>query len=598
MNFVHLHVHTEYSLLDGFSRIEKIADVLKKNNMNAIAITDHGSMFGTIKFYKEAKKQGFKPIIGCEIYVNGEDNKYYHLVLLAENNEGYKNLMKISSEGYINGFYYKPRVEKEFLKSHSHGIIALSACMQGEVQKAIINKSYEEARDTAISYEKIFGKGNFFLELQDHGIREQKIINMVSRRISEETGIPMVATNDCHYLEKEDADYHDVLLCIQTGKTYMEKDRMKFPSEEFYIKSYDEMKELFKNYEGALENTVKIADRCNVEIDFSSNHYPFFEIPKAYTKDEYLKELAFNGLDKLGINKSDYIDRLNKELDVVISMGYQDYFLIVWDFIKFSKENKIPVGPGRGSAAGSLLAYVLGITGIDPLKYNLLFERFLNPERVSMPDIDIDFCYERREEVIDYVNRKYHKDHVAQIATFGTMASRLAIRDVGRVFDMPYNFVDKIAKMIPMQINISIKEALEINKDLEKLYRENPDVEKLINYSMALEKMPRHVSTHAAGVVISEGVTTDYVPLSRSKDVLTTQYTMTELEELGLLKMDFLGLRTLTVIDDTIKLVKKLKNIDIDIENIDLKDKKVLEMFTYAKTLGIFQFESTGMRAF
>lgn len=605
--FVHLHVHTEYSLLDGANRIGELLDKAVELNMDSIAITDHGAMFGVIGFYKEAKKRGIKPILGCEIYISKgkytdkdpKEKSPYHLVLLAENNEGYSNLMKIVSEGYVNGFYYKPRVDHEVLKKYSKGLIATSACLGGEVQNKILNGDFEGAKKTALIYRDIFGENNFFLELQDHGIREQKLVNEELIKLSKETGIPLVATNDVHYLTREDAKVHDVLLCIQTGKTVDEEDRMKFPTDEFYLKSYEEMSELFKGVEEAIDNTLLIGERCNVDIDFDTLHLPKYEVPEGYTNVGYLKKLCIEGLNKRYDKITDEImDRFNFEFNTIVTMGYTDYFLIVWDFIKFSKDNGIMVGPGRGSAAGSIVSYALGIIDIDPLKYGLIFERFLNPERVTMPDIDVDFCYERREEVIDYVVKKYGEDRVAQIVTFGTMAARGAIRDVGRAINMPYGEVDFIAKQIPMELGMTIKKALEVNKNLNSMYHEKEEVEELIDLAMAVEGLPRHTSTHAAGVVISKEPIREYVPLSRNNDSITTQFTMTELEELGLLKMDFLGLRTLTVIRDAVNLIEENHGVKVDFSNFTYDDENIYKMFENAETLGVFQFESAGMRQF
>lgn len=605
--FVHLHVHTEYSLLDGANRIEDLISRTKELGMDAIAITDHGNMFGVVDFYKEAKKQGIKPILGSEVYVsigdyrekNSNEKEQYHLVLLAENNKGYLNLMKIVSEGYVNGFYYRPRVDYNVLKKYREGIIALSACIGGEVQKKLLHGDYSGAKASAIRYREIFGENNFFLELQDHGMREQKLINQELVNLSEELNIPLVATNDVHYLKQEDALVHDVLLCVQTGKIIDEEDRMKFPTDQFYLKSYEEMEELFGHVDGALENTVKIGERCNVEIEFGNLHLPEYEVPKGYTNVEYLEKLCRDGLkERYGKITEEIEKRFLFEFNTIVDMGYVDYFLIVWDFIKFAKDNGIIVGPGRGSAAGSLVSYALGIIDIDPLKYGLIFERFLNPERVTMPDIDVDFCYERREEVIDYVVDKYGEDRVAQIVTFGTMAARGAIRDVGRAINMSYGEVDYIAKQIPMELGMTIEKALEINKTLKGIYEEREDVRNLIDLALAVEGLPRHTSTHAAGVVISKEPITEYVPLSRNKDSITTQFTMTELEELGLLKMDFLGLRTLTVIRDAITLIEKNHGKKIDLSSITFDDPKVFEMFEKGETLGVFQFESAGMRQF
>lgn len=606
-NFVHLHVHTEYSLLDGANRIDKLIDRTKELGMDTIAITDHGSMFGVIDFYKEALKEGIKPILGSEVYVainkytekENKDKKQYHLVLLAENNIGYSNLMKIVSEGYVNGFYYKPRIDHDILEKYSEGIIGLSACLGGEVQQHLLDRNYDKAKEIAIKYNEILGQDNFYLEIQDHGMEEQKQVNESLIKISNETGIPLVATNDVHYLKKEDALVHDVLLCIQTGTTTHETNRMKFPSDEFYLKSYEEMKDMFGHVEGALENTVKIGERCNVELDFDTLHLPEYEIPEGYTNIEYLEELCLEGLEKRYETITEEVkDRFYFEFNTIVEMEYVDYFLIVWDFIKFANDNEIIVGPGRGSAAGSIVSYALGIIDIDPLEYDLLFERFLNPERVSMPDIDIDFCYERREEVIEYVVEKYGEDRVAQIVTFGTMAARGAIRDVGRATDMPYGGVDYIAKQIPMELGITISKALEMNKTLRAEYETKESIRNLIDVAMAVEGLPRHTSTHAAGVVISKEPITNYVPLSRNKDSITTQFNMNELEELGLLKMDFLGLRTLTVIQDSINLIEKNHGEKIDFGEINVKDSKVLELFAKGETLGIFQFESSGMRQF
>ncbi len=605
--FTHLHVHTEYSLLDGLNKIEDLLDRVVELDMDSIAITDHGSMFGVVHFYKEARKRGINPILGSEVYIaknnyrdKGPEDKYsYHLILLAENNEGYSNLTKIVSEGYVNGFYYKPRVDKEILRKYSRGIICTSACLGGEVQRKLLNNDYEGAKDTALEYEDIFGSGNYFLELQDHGMSDQKLVNDGLIRISKETGIPLIASNDAHYLRRKDHIVHDVLLCIQTGRTVDETDRMKFPSEEFYIKSYDEMYELFSHVPEALENTVKIANRCDVRLDFDSLHLPRYDVPEGYTNVDYLRELSLSGLEeRYGSLSQEISERFDFEFDTIVSMGYVDYFLIVWDFIRFARENGIEVGPGRGSAAGSIVSYALGIIDIDPLKYDLLFERFLNPERVSMPDIDIDFCYERREEVIDYVIDKYGEDRVAQIVTFGTMAARGAIRDVGRAINMPYSSVDKIAKEIPTELGMTIGKALEVNKNLRSIYDSDREVRNLIDLALAVEGLPRHTSTHAAGVVIAKEPITNYVPLSRNKDAITTQFDMIELEELGLLKMDFLGLRTLTVIRDAVDLIRENHGVDIDFNLIDYNDPKVLEMFQRGETLGIFQFESPGMRQF
>lgn len=606
-DFVHLHVHTQYSLLDGSAKIKDLIKKTKELNMDSIAITDHGSMFGIIDFYKEAKKNDIKPILGSEVYVardkytdkETKDKKRYHLVLLAENNLGYSNLMKIVSEGYINGFYYKPRIDHDILKQYSQGIIALSACLGGEVQQYILEDNYEKAKEVALKYRDIFGEGNFFLELQDHGMAEQEKVNAELVKISRETDIALIASNDVHYLNKKDAEVHDILLCIQTGKTIGETDRMKFPSDEFYLKSPQEMYDRFGKYEGALENTVEIAKRCDVEIEFGNLHLPEYTVPQGYTNKSYLEELILEGLkERYGELTDELMERYRYEFGVIVDMGYIDYFLIVWDFIKYAKDNGIMVGPGRGSAAGSIVSYGLGIIDIDPIEYGLIFERFLNPERVTMPDIDIDFCYERREEVIEYVVEKYGSDRVAQIVTFGTMAARGAIRDVGRAMDLPYGEVDYIAKHIPTDLGMTIEKALQVSSDLKNSYESSVQTRRLIDVARAVEGLQRHTSTHAAGVVISKEPITNYVPLLRNKDAITTQFNMIELEELGLLKMDFLGLRTLTVIRDTVNLIKENHNTDIDFDKITFDDPKVFEMFARAETLGIFQFESPGMRAF
>jgi DNA polymerase-3 subunit alpha len=606
-SFAHLHVHTEYSLLDGSIRIKDLISQTKALGMDSIAITDHGAMFGVVQFYQEAKKQGIKPILGSEVYVamnsrlekESRDKNQYHLVLLAENNEGYKNLMKIVSEGYVNGFYYRPRVDHTYLREFSKGIICLSACLGGEVQQHLMDNNYDKAKEIALIYDEIFGRGSFYLELQDHGIREQITVNDQLRRLSSETGIPLIATNDVHYLRRDDAKVHDVLLCVQTGKTVVDEERMRFPTEEFYLKTPQEMEALFPGDSEALTNTLSIAERCNVELDFGTLHLPSYQVPDGVDKELFFKDLCMEGLKiRYDDLTNEILERFQYELSVITQMGYIDYFLIVWDFIKFARDNNIMVGPGRGSAAGSIVSYALNIIDIDPLEYGLLFERFLNPERITMPDIDIDFCYERREEVIQYVIEKYGSDRVAQIATFGTMAARGAIRDVGRAINMPYGEVDYIAKQIPTEIGITIDRALEISKTLKTEYDENPETRQLIDLARAVEGLPRHTSTHAAGVVISKEPITTYAPLLRSNDAITTQYTMLELEELGLLKMDFLGLRTLTVIRDAVDLIKREHKIDIDFSKIQMEDPKVLQLFAKADTLGIFQFESAGMRAF
>ncbi|MDY6065283.1 MAG: DNA polymerase III subunit alpha [Finegoldia sp.] len=605
--FTHLHLHTEYSLLDGFCPIEELLDKANELGMKAIAITDHGNMFGVVKFYKECKKRGIKPIIGCEIYVtNGDfreknpENKFYnHLVLLAENQEGYKNLMKIVSLGYTEGFYYKPRVDKNVLRTYADGIIALSACLKGEVQENLIRYGYDRARETAGEYKDIFGKDNFFLELQDHGTDRDRAVVQYLPKIAEEEGLGLVATNDVHYIEKDDYKIHNILICIQTGKKLDEENKLSYVPGEFFLRSEEQMKALFRDNPEAIENTKKIADRCQVDLEFGNLHLPYFAIPQNYTNFSYLQEMVYKGLEeKYGDENEEARERCDYELSVIKDMGYVDYFLIVCDFIKFAKGQGIPVGPGRGSAAGSIVSYCLDITDIDPLKYDLLFERFLNPERVSMPDIDIDFCYERREEVIDYVTKKYGKDKVAQIVTFGTMAARNAIRDVGRVLDLDYKLVDDTAKKIPNTLHMTIDKALEVSSELQDLYTSNETARKLIDIARRVEGLPRHTSTHAAGVVISKAPIVEYVPLAVNKDAVITQFNMTELEELGLLKMDFLGLRTLTVISDSIKLIKENREVDVKFDGSEVNDKNVLSIYNKAQTLGIFQFESKGMRNF
>lgn len=605
-NFVHLHLHSEYSLLDGSTRISLLPKRVKELNMNAVALTDHGNMYGAIAFYKACKDEGIKPILGCEVYISKKDlsikdksNERYHLILLAENNEGFKNIMKIVSIGFVDGYYYKPRIDKEVLKKYSKGIIATSACLGGEVQKLILNRDIEAAKKSALEYREIFGENNFFLELQDHGMPEQARVNRELINLSKELEIPLTVSNDVHYLNKDDAKSHDVLLCIQTGKTVNDENRMKFPSDEFYLKSPDEMAALFPENKDALENTVEIANRCNVDIKFHDLHLPDFSVPSEYTHEEYLKKLAVEGMYNRYENVTDEIkNRFEFEFNTIRDMGYVDYFLIVWDFIRYARKHEIQVGPGRGSAAGSVISFCLGITDVDPLKFDLLFERFLNPERVSMPDIDIDFCYERREEVIEYVNRKYGDSHVAQIATFGTMAARNAIRDVGRALDMSYAKVDYIAKQIPQALNMTIEKALEISESFKSIYEKEDDSKELIDMAIKLEGLPRHTSTHAAGVVISKDELTEYVPLTRNDKIIATQFNMIELEELGLLKMDFLGLRTLTVIRDAINLIEENYGKKISFEKFDYNDPDVLKMFARADTLGVFQFESSGMRAF
>ena len=610
MNFTHLHVHTEYSLLDGSNKIHEYVARVKELGMNSAAITDHGVMFGCIDFYRAAKAAGIKPILGCEVYVapgsrfdreiGQAEDRYYHLVLLAENNHGYENLMKIVSKAFVDGFYYKPRVDMDLLQEYHEGIIALSACLAGEVAKNITRGMYEEAKSAALRYEKIFGKGNFFLELQDHGIPQQQRVNQQLLRMSQETGIALVATNDVHYTYDTDAEAHDILLCVQTRKLLSDENRMRYEGGQYYVKSPEEMAELFPYIPEALENTQKIADRCEVEIEFGVTKLPKFDVPAPYTSWEYLNKLCYDGLkERYSGDLTELEKRLEYELGVIKTMGYVDYFLIVWDFIRFARDHDIMVGPGRGSAAGSLVSYTLGITKLDPIKYNLLFERFLNPERVSMPDIDVDFCFERRQEVIDYVVEKYGKDRVVQIVTFGTMAARGVIRDVGRVMDLPYAQCDAIAKMIPEELNITIDKALKMNPELKNLYTTDEMVKKLIDMSRRLEGLPRHTSMHAAGVVISQKSVDEYVPLARASDgSIVTQFTMTTLEELGLLKMDFLGLRTLTVIQKAVKLIEKNKGISLDMDHVDYNDKAVYDMLGAGKTEGVFQLESAGMTSF
>ncbi|NDO47808.1 DNA polymerase III subunit alpha [Clostridium sp. MD294] len=606
--FTHLHVHTEYSLLDGSAKIKELVERTKELGMNSIAITDHGAMYGAVEFYKAAKEKGIKPIIGCEVYVaNGsrleKENKngyqYTHLVLLAENNEGYQNLIKLVSYGFIDGFYYKPRVDKQLLKKYHKGIIASSACLAGAVARDILTVSYEKAKQTALEYEQIFGKGNYFLELQDHGMREQKIVNEALRKIHNETGIPMICSNDSHYIYKEDNVSHDILLCIQTGKTVNDENRMRYEGGQFYVKSVEEMYSLFTEDVEALENTQAIADRCNVEFVFHDLKLPRFDVPEGKTAKQYLRELCYTGFAQKYPNASEQLKkRLDYELNTIETMGYVDYFLIVWDFIKFSKDNGIIVGPGRGSAAGSIVSYCLSITTIDPIAYDLIFERFLNPERISMPDIDVDFCYERRQEVIDYVIQKYGEDHVAQIITFGTMAARAAIKDVGRALAMPYADVDRVSKMIPTELGITIEKALKTNLELKRAYDTEESTRYLIDMSMRLEGLPRHASTHAAGVVICRDAVMEYVPLNSNDGAITTQYTMNTLEELGILKMDFLGLRTLTVIQNAVKEIERIHDIKIDIDHIDQKEPEVYQLIAQGKTEGIFQLESGGMKQF
>ncbi len=630
MAFTHLHVHTEYSLLDGSNKIKEYVKRVRELGMDSAAITDHGVMYGVIDFYKAAKAEGINPIIGCEVYVapnsrfdkelTGGEDRYYHLVLLAEDNKGYANLMKIVSRGFTEGYYYKPRVDMEVLNEFHEGIIALSACLAGEVQRYISKGLIDEAQKAARKYEACFGKGNYFLELQDHGIPEQRTVNAALLKMSQELDIPLVATNDVHYTYAEDEKSHDVLLCIQTAKKLADEDRMRYVGGQYYVKSEEEMKGLFPYAWEAVENTQRIADRCHVEIEFGVTKLPQFEVPEGYDSWTYLNKLCYDGLyERYGVRKDapeaenllptgvipegqsreGLLERLEYELDVIRNMGYVDYFLIVWDFINYAKVNGIMVGPGRGSAAGSIVSYCLKITDIDPIKYNLLFERFLNPERVSMPDIDIDFCFERRQEVIDYVGKKYGADKVVQIVTFGTMAAKGVIRDVGRVMDLPYSYVDSIAKMVPNELNVTIDRALSANPEFRRMYETDEQVKSLIDMSKRLEGLPRHTSMHAAGVVICSKPAEEFVPLSRGSDgAITTQFTMTTIEELGLLKMDFLGLRTLTVIQNAVHFTEKTKGIHLDMNQIDYDDKAVLASLGTGRTDGVFQLESGGMKNF
>ena len=621
MSFTHLHVHTEFSLLDGSSKIKEITKRAKELGMDSLAITDHGVMYGAIDFYRAALANGIKPIIGCEVYVapgsrfdkeaNAGEDRYYHLILLAENNKGYANLCKIVSKGFVDGFYYKPRVDYEVLREFHEGIICLSACLAGEVQRFLARGDYQAGKEAALRYLDIFGKDNYFLELQDHGILEQKTVNQQLLRLSDELGVDLVCTNDVHYTYADDVEAHDILLCIQTGKKKSDEDRMRYEGGQYFLKSPEEMADLFKYAPQALENTEKIAKRCNVTFEFGVTKIPSFPVPKGYTSWTYLKELCENGLHKrypvfkgekdenCKLSREELEDRLNYELNTIKSMGYIEYFLIVWDFIHFAKSSGIAVGPGRGSAAGSIVSYCLEITDIEPMRYNLIFERFLNPERVSMPDIDVDFCIERRQEVIDYVGRKYGKDHVAQIVTFGTLKAKGVIRDVARVLDMPYAQADAIAKMIPNDLHMTLDIALKQSKELRDLYEGDSDVKYLIDMSKRLEGLPRHASMHAAGVVICGKPVDEYVPLSRASDgSITTQYIMTTLEELGLLKMDFLGLRNLTVIQNALRFIKKNRGLDIDLNKIDYSDKNVLHYIGTGNTEGIFQLESSGMKSF
>ena len=627
--FVHLHLHTEYSLLDASGKVKDIISKAKELGMESIAITDHGVMYGCVAFYKAAKEQGIKPILGCEVYVaakskdiklNDKENSTHHLVLLVKNEKGYENLMKIVSTASIEGFYYKPRIDHEYLRNHSEGLIALSACLGGEVQSYHLKGNYEKAKEAALKYKEIFNN-DFYLEIQNHGMEEQRKVTEENIRLSRETGIPLVATNDVHYINQRDSASHDVLMCIQTAKTVDDPNRRRYPSDQFYLKSPEEMWEMFSYVKEALENTTKIADECNFDYEFHVSKLPKYPVPEGKDPFEYLEEICYGGLIerydvfKDFLNKQlsvkeivdygtkneeacGYIDRLNYELSVIKQMGFVDYFLITWDFIKYANDNGIPTGPGRGSAAGSIVAFTLGITKIDPIKYNLLFERFLNPERVSMPDIDSDFCYERRQEVIDYVVEKYGVANVSQIITFGTMAPRACIRDVGRAMNYSYSEVDRIAKMIPAVLGITIEKALELNPELGNAYRNEERVKALIDVSRDLEGLPRHSSTHAAGVVIASKPLVEYVPLQRNDESIVAQFDMGTLEELGLLKMDFLGLRTLTVMSDAVKMIKENRNIDIDLDKIDYDDKEVYKMISEGKTAGVFQLESAGMVSF
>ena len=607
-DFVHLHVHSEFSLLDGANRIKDLPVRAKELGMDSIALTDHGVMYGAIDFYKACKKEGIKPIIGCEVYVAPRtrfdkepniDNKYYHLILLAKNNEGYKNLSKLVSIGFTEGYYYKPRIDLEVLEKYHEGLICCSACLGGSLPVVIKKGNMEEAEKIALWHKNLFGE-DYYLEIQSNHIREQALVNQKLVELSRKLDIPLVATNDAHYLKKEDAYNHEVLLCIQTGKRMTDTDRMRFETNDFYIKSPEEMKDFFPNLPEALENTVKIAEKCNVDFEFGHTILPNYDVPKEYnTHYDYFKKLCEDGIkERYGINPSkEILDRAEYELSVIKKMGYVDYFLIVWDFIHYAKTQGIPVGPGRGSGAGSIIAYAIGITDIDPIKYNLLFERFLNPERISMPDFDVDFCYERRQEVIDYVGRKYGHDHVSQIITFGTMSARMVIRDVARALDVPYQEADKLAKMIPNELHITIKKALEQNKELNQIYENDEKTKELLEIAMALEGLPRQASTHACGIVITKEPVVNYVPLYVRDGAISTQYIMTTLEELGLLKMDFLGLRTLTVIEDAKKLVKYNRGIDVEFDK-DMNDPKVYKLWGEGKTCGIFQFESQGMTNF
>ena len=609
MSFVHLHVHTEYSLLDGACRIDGLAKRVKELGQSAVAVTDHGVMYGAIDFYRACLKEGIKPIIGCEVYVTPPDRTRFdkvhefdaesrHLVLLCRNEEGYRNLSYMVSMAYMEGFYIKPRVDMDLLRQYSGGLIALSACLAGEIPRRLVNGSYDAARDYALELRDIFGEENFYLELQDHGIKDQAVVNQGLLRIHEETGIPLVCTNDCHYLAPADAESHDVLLCIQTGKLVEDENRMRYEPRNFYVRSTEEMADLFSQYPDALENTQRIADRCNLTFTFGKYHLPRFAVPDGYTAQTYIRKLCEKGFARrYAKTHPEYHDQLDYELNMIEKMGFTDYFLIVSDFVNFARRQGIPVGPGRGSAAGSMVSYCLHITDIDPMEYSLYFERFLNPERVSMPDIDMDFGDTRRGEVVDYVREKYGDDHVAQIVTFGTMAARGAIRDVGRVLNMPYADVDVVAKQVPsgpQNLHITLDEALRLSKPLREMYEQDPQIKKLIDTAKALEGMPRHASTHAAGVVITRDPVYTYVPLAKNDESVVCQYTMVTLEELGLLKMDFLGLRNLTILEDAVQMVRQ-KEPDFSLENIPEDDQPVFDMLTQGKTSGVFQMESAGM---
>ncbi len=606
-NFAHLHVHTQYSLLDGGCLVGRMLDLAVAYKMPAISITDHGNMFGAIEFYSQAVKAGIKPIIGCEMYLapnsrfersaHGIQDAAFHILLLAKNEKGYKNLMKLVTAGYLEGFYYKPRIDKEILAGHSKGLIALTACLKGEIPHLINSDRPDQAKQVCGQYMDIFGKGNFYLEIMQNRLAEQEKVNKGLIALSKDMGIPLVATNDVHYLTRGSAKAHEALLCIQTQTTLDDPNRMKMQTEEFYLKSPEEMAGAFSETPGAVKNTLEIVEKCNLEIDFSRTYLPRYKVPEGASREEYLRGLCMDGLkERYGGITKDVEDRFEHEMSVISKSGYISYFLIAWDFVAHAKKLGIPVGPGRGSAAGSIVSYSLGITDIDPLRYDLLFERFLNPERVTLPDIDIDFCYERRQEVIDYVTAKYSKENVAQIITFGTMMAKGVIRDVGRVMGIPYADVDKIAKLVPNELNITLKQALEAEPDLKEMYKNNPQINELLDTSMELEGLTRHASTHAAGVVISEEKLTDHIPLFKTGEQITTGYPMTSLEKIGMLKMDFLGLRNLTVISETLKIIKKLRGADVQIDKIPLDDRKTFDLLKKAESIGVFQLESSGMR--